>query len=37
MLDKKKLKEFVKERDKVVKTYDVKKFKEFYAKWENKG
>lgn len=37
MLDKKKLKEFVKERDKVVKTYDVEKFKEFYAKWENKG
>lgn len=28
---------WLKERDEVMKTYDVEKFKEFYLKWKNRG
>lgn len=31
------VKKWVKERDKVVKTYDVNQFKNFFRKWQNKG
>jgi len=31
------LKKWIKERDEVVKTYDVEKFKDFYKKWSKKG
>lgn len=35
--DKRLMKEWVKERDEVVKTYDVEKFKQFFRKWQIKG
>lgn len=31
------MKKWLKERDKIAKTYDVKKFKDFYRKWSKKG
>lgn len=36
-ISRKMLKEWAKERDEVVKTYDVTRFKEFYKKWQIKG
>ncbi len=35
--DKRLMKEWVKERDEVAKTYDVEKFKLFFRKWQIKG
>lgn len=36
-MDRKMMKLWIEERDKVVKTYDVKAFKEFYYKWKRRG
>jgi len=33
----KEFKKWIKERDEIVKTYDVEKFKDFYKKWSKKG
>ena len=33
----KELKKWVKERDQVLLTHDIRKFKEFYLKWYNRG
>lgn len=36
-MDLKTIKDFVKERDAVAISYDVKKFRAFYTKWQKKG
>lgn len=35
--DKRLMAEWLKERDEVVKTYDIEKFKQFFRKWQVKG